>query len=126
MSGTHPPVLQIADLQGDGVPDVVLNLSSGGAHCCSIAEVFAPGAALGGGYELQASHDFSDPGDTLRMLDGRESFLTADDSFADAFTDFAASGLPLRILQVTGGRFAEVTGDFPGLVRSDATRWLVA
>ena len=118
--------VQITDVQNDGAADVLLNLYSGGAHCCSIAEVFSPRAAPGGRYVLAAAHDFGDPGYRLRTLGGRESFVTGDDSFAYAFTDYAASGLPLQILRLTDGRFADVTSQFPALVRRDATRWLTA
>jgi hypothetical protein len=119
-------VVQIADVQNDGAADVLLNLYTGGAHCCSVAEVFAPSAALGGRYVPAASHDFGDPGYDLRSLGGARSFVTGDDSFAYAFTDFAASGLPLQILQISDGRFADVTSRFPALVRTDAARWLHA
>ena len=122
----HQAAVQIGDYQNDGAADVLLNLYSGGAHCCSIAEVFSPSAAMGGRYVLAAAHDFGDPGYRVRVLGAKRSFVTADDSFAYAFTDFADSGLPLQILQISNGRFADVTRSFPGLVRADAARWLTA
>jgi hypothetical protein len=124
--GTTQKVVQFAGLDGPGSADVVVNLYTGGAHCCSIAEVFRPSAALNGDYVLAATHDFGDPGDRLQRLDGRLVFVTGDDSFAYAFTDFADSGLPLQIRRLSGVTFRDVTAEYPALVRRDAARWLTA
>src|ERR1700684_1722859 len=35
------PSVQVLDLEHDGQPDVLLNLFSGGAHCCSLLEIFS-------------------------------------------------------------------------------------
>ena len=92
------PVLRIADLERDGSPDVILNLYSGGAHCCSITQVYRydPGSRS---YAI-VQHDFADPGSLLRTLGGAYVFFSADDRFAYAFTSFAYSGLPLAIWSV--------------------------
>src|SRR5690242_15382089 len=34
------PSLSVADVTGDGEPEVLVNLYSGGAHCCEIALVY--------------------------------------------------------------------------------------
>jgi hypothetical protein len=125
---TRQKAVQIAALDGAGSADVLVDLYTGGAHCCFVTEVFRPSAALGGLYVLSASHDFGDPGDALEDLghDGDLEFVTADDAFAYEFTDFAASGLPLQILRLQGVRFVNVTADYPARVRADAARWLTA
>jgi hypothetical protein len=120
---TQSPV-RFAALDGAGSADVVLNLYTGGAHCCSVAEVLRPSAAMNGDYVISAEHDFGDPGDRLETIAGHPVFVTADDTFAYAFTDFADSGLPLALLRLEGVKFADVTGGYPTLVRRDAARWL--
>jgi hypothetical protein len=123
------PVLGFADVFNDqGGPYVVLNLYSGGAHCCSVTEVFGgnPNPSRDD-YVLAATHDFGNSGYELQRLSGQDVFVTADNSFAYAFTDYADSGLPLQILRLSErGRFVPVTARDPGLVRRDAARWLTA
>ena len=122
-SGTSVHVL---DLAHNGTRDVVLDLYSGGAHCCTIEQVFAPRAD--GSYAKVAEHNFRDPGDRILDLNhnGRFEFLTADDRFAYAFTDFAASGLPVQVLSFSGGRFHDVTRQYRHRVARDGDRWLGA
>ena len=114
------------DLEHDGQPDVVLDLYSGGAHCCWIEQVFSfdPGTMT---YAM-TQHDFGDPGDEIVDLrhNGHYEFLTADDSFAYEFTDFAASGLPIRVLTFSDRRFSDVTRHYPKLVARDAAQWMKA
>src|SRR5580704_6321162 len=57
------PVVRVADLEPGGSPDVILNLYSGGAHCCSITQVYRydPGTRR---YAI-VQHDFADPGSLL-------------------------------------------------------------
>jgi hypothetical protein len=99
---------------------------SGGAHCCSIAEVFS--RAPGAGHWTRTSYDFGDPGYALVDLahDGTDEFLTADDRFAYAFTDYAASGMPLLVMRFSGGHFRDVTRSYPSRIARDATRWMKA
>ncbi|HEX5270211.1 MAG TPA: hypothetical protein VFW33_06990, partial [Gemmataceae bacterium] len=118
--------VHIIDLDDIGQPNVVLDLYTGGAHCCSVEQVFTfdPGTMT---YAM-TEHNFGDPGTRIEDLkhDGHFEFVTADDRFAYAFTDFAASGLPLQILTFSGGRFQDVTKTYPALIRKDAATWLRA
>jgi hypothetical protein len=111
-------VLRVVALERGRGADVVLNLYSGGAHCCSITQVFS---YSGGSYSL-AQRDFGDPGSKLERLNGGWAFLSADDRFAYEFTSFASSGLPLAIWRFRGGRFVDVTRAFPARVQADASR----
>jgi hypothetical protein len=112
-------------LSGSG-SQLLLDLYSGGAHCCSIAEAFsqAPGAS----HWTRSSFDFGDPGYELVDLghDGTDDFLSADDRFAYAFTDYAASGMPLLIMRFADGRFRDVTSSYPSRIARDAARWMKA
>ena len=114
------PVLAVIDLEGGAGPDVVLNLYSGGAHCCSITQVYRydPGTRT---YAV-VQHDFGDPGARIETLGGGPVFLSADDRFAYAFAAYAFSGLPVQIWRFAGGRFVDVTRRYPALIASDAAR----
>lgn len=120
------PAVQVADLEHDGEPDVVLDLYSGGAHCCTVLQIFSydPGTMT----YTATERSFGDPDARIVDLrhDGRLEFLTADDSFAYAFTDYAASGLPIEILTFAAGHFTDVTRSYPALVAKDAAFWLKA
>lgn len=120
------PPLRFAPLDGAGSADLIVNLYSGGANCCSVLDLFRPSAALGGQYVLSASHNFAYAGYRLERIHRRHVFVTADPSFSTAFTDFADSGLPLQILRLEGVKFVDVTSRYPGLVRLDAIRWMTA
>lgn len=122
---------------------LVLELYSGGAHCCTLVQLTAArasgGSGSGGGgggggkagsgsWGVLADHNFGDPGYKLVDLrhNGAYEFLTADDRFAYAFTSFAASGMPLEILAFADGRFSNVTRRYPQLIASDARVWMSA
>ena len=108
-----------------GSPDVVLGLYSGGAHCCFVDQVFSPGNS---NRYVKSEINLGDPGARLLALSGNPyaALITADDSFAYAFTDFAASGLPIRIERFGAHRFTDVTRRYPSLIRADASQWLRA
>jgi hypothetical protein len=118
------PSLHIVDLEHTGQPDVVLDLFTGGAHCCSVEQIFSfdPGTMS----YAKTERNFGDAGAQIVDLrhDGRFEFLSADDSFAYEFTDYAASGLPIQILTFANRRFTDVTRSYPRLVAQDAARWM--
>ena len=120
------PSVQVVDVEHTGDPDVVLNLYSGGAHCCTVVQIFS--FDLGTSSYVETERVFGDPEARIVDLrhDGRFEFLTADDTFAYRFTDFAASGLPIEILTFANGRFTDVTRSYPRLVAKDAALWLKA
>jgi hypothetical protein len=118
--------VHVVDLEHNGEPDVVLDLYTGGAHCCFIEQVYSFDPATG--TYIVAARGFSNSGAQIKDLghDGHFEFLTADNSFAYAFTDFADSGLPIQILTFSGGRFTDVTRSYPKLIAKDAAVWLKA
>jgi hypothetical protein len=125
-TGAKASSVHVIDLDDIGQPNVVLDLYTGGAHCCSVEQVFTfhPGTMT----YAQTERNFGDPGARIEDLnhDGHFEFVTADDAFAYAFTDFAASGLPLQIETFSGSRFQDVTDHYPALIRKDAATWLEA
>lgn len=104
------------DLDGDGTPELLLSLYTGGAHCCSIEQVFDLRSTPPVKHEI----GFGDPGARLITVGGRALFQSADDAFAYAFTDFADSGFPIQIWAYKGGRFSNVTRSYPALIVKDA------
>lgn len=111
-------------LTSSGQPQLVLDLYAGGAHCCTVVEILSQ--ARGSDHWSLSAHDFGDPGFQLADLnhDGGDEFVSADDRFAYAFTDYAASGMPLQILRWSGGRFIDVTRSYPARLARDAARWM--
>jgi len=125
----RPPV-HVRDLDGDGEPEVWVDLYSGGAHCClstrlfryqaapqpAFAEVVGPGDAKvlmdwgNGGYR---------PADLER--DRRLEWLSHDDRFAYAFTSYAESVEPLQIWRLGPAGLVDVTREYGARVRRDLT-----
>lgn len=117
-SGTS---LRFRDLDGDGEPELLLDLYWGGAHCCYWTDVFR----YANGAYTPTPHFWGDLSYRLADLDhdGRSvELVSADDRFAYAFASFADSLFPIRIWRYRAGAFADVTRSFPALVRKDAAR----
>jgi len=114
------PVLRVADIERDGSPDVILDLYSGGAHCCFITQVYRYDAPVAT-YSV-SQRDFADAGASLQTLGGAPVFVSADDRFAYAFAPFAFSGLPIQIWSFAQARFSNVTRRYPAEIAADAAR----
>jgi hypothetical protein len=114
--------VHVRDLDGDREPEVLVDLYSGGAHCCWYTDVYR---------YVRRSRSYRPTigfwGNVVPTLvdlngDRRPEFRTADDRFAYVFTSFAGSVFPIRIFRFDHGRFLDVTRRFPQLVRRDAAR----
>jgi hypothetical protein len=117
-------VIHLVRLQPKGSPSVVLDLYSGGAHCCFIEQVYSFGAKSSTLYKSE--HDFGDPGVRLVKVGTSVKFLSANDAFAYEFTDYAASGEPIEILSFAHNVFHNVTRSYPQLIAKDASQWMSA
>jgi hypothetical protein len=117
----HKRSLSLSDLDGDGEPEVVLDLYWGGAHCCWYTQIYRYDATAMRYRPLV--HVWGNVGYTLADLshDGKQELLTRDDRFSYAFADFADSAWPVRILDYRAGKFLVVTKDYPAEVKRDAT-----
>lgn len=112
----HP--VSVRDLDGDGEPEVLVDLFTGGAHCCYwTAILHYDGHTYRGNAVL-----WGDPGYELRDLDGngRLELLTSDDRFAYAFSAYVFSVLPVQVDRYDHGRIVDVTSQYPWLVRREA------
>jgi hypothetical protein len=117
--GDHRSV-SVRDLDGDGEPEVLLDLYWGGAHCCFWSRVYRYDAAAG--TYTAALHFWGDPTYRVKDLngDGKPELVTADDRFAYRFAAFAFSGMPVQAWSFAGGTFTNVTRRFPNLIARDA------
>jgi len=118
------PSLKLRDLNGDGEPEALVDLYTGGAHCCTYTQLYRFDAAANAYRRVKAS--WGDYGYTLVDLDkdGSPEFRSADWRFAAAFTAYAASGSPLQIWRFNGTRMTDVTRSFRSLVKQDLRGWL--
>jgi hypothetical protein len=120
-SGRRDSPLQVVDLDGDGEPEVLVDVYTGGAHCCSQTEAFRFDGTAYAPIELS----WGNGGYELKDLDGdgRPELVGLDDAFAGAFTSYAGSFFPPRVVDfdVTApGAQRVVTTRFPALARANA------
>jgi hypothetical protein len=119
LDGSDQKSLTIADLNGDGEPEVIVDLFTGGAHCCSLSAIY--------GWNAQTSTydrlvwNWGDPGYSLKKLGTgpQTQLVTADDRFAYAFCAYVCSAMPTQVLQYTGTTLVDVTKQYPALARAD-------
>lgn len=112
-----PTGANVADLDGDGEPEVLVDQFSGGAHCCEYTRIYR---FDGSGYASTVV-DWGNYGYALEDLDrdGLPELSTFDDRFAYTFTAYVSSVPPIRILRYQGGAIVDATRSFPALVRRD-------
>jgi hypothetical protein len=119
-SGKRNSALQVVDLNGDGEPEVLVDAYSGGAHCCALTELFAFNGSGYTGSELY----WGNTGYELQDLDGdgKPELVGYDDAFAGAFSSYAASFFPPRVVDydpAVNGALRDVTTRFPALIRKN-------
>jgi hypothetical protein len=119
LNGGDEKALSIVDLNGDGEPEVIVDLFTGGAHCCSVSTIYGWNAATSTYDRLV--WNWGDPGYTLKRLGTgpQMQFVTADDRFAYAFCAYVCSAMPTMVLEYTGTTLVDVTKQYPALARAD-------
>ena len=108
--------IAFTDLDADGSPELILDLYTGGAHCCFLSQIF--NLSLSPPTKLE--HDWGDSGYALMRINGRTLFRTNDDAFAYVFTDYADSAFPIKLLRYDGRKLTDVTRMYPSRIASDA------
>jgi hypothetical protein len=110
----------VRDLDGDGEPEVLVDVYTGGAHCCTHSLLYR-WRPQGRRYE-RSTAAWGNQGYRLADLDadGRPELSSRDDRFAARFTAYAASASPVRIWRYDRGRLFDVTRSFRGEVERDA------
>ncbi len=124
----------LQDLDGDNRPEVVLDLYTGGAHCCTYSMIYS-GALV----TNAPTHSAPNPKDQAKPVvhqdwgngayevadlnrDGKPEFYGQDDRFAYAFSSYAASGYPLKVWHYNGGKLQDVTRNYPEQIQQNADR----
>jgi hypothetical protein len=101
---------------GSAAPEAIVDLYTGGAHCCFQSFVLLTNGRL-------LFRNWGDPGYRIESHAGAIDFVSADDRFAYAFTSFAGSALPVQVWSIdSDGRLADVTASRLDLVRTDAAQ----
>ena len=113
--------LFLRDLDDDGEPEVVVDLWTGGANCCTFSVVYGFRSATGG---YRNDSQVWGTGYRLRRLGtGRRfQFLGFDYRFKYAFACGACAPLPLRVWQYRANELSVATRAFPAAVRRNARR----
>lgn len=109
--------LHVRDLDADGVPEVLVDLFTGGAHCCWSTVIFVP---KDGTYKARLAswgNGFYEVED--RDGNGLKELRTTDDRFAEEFTAYAMSYRPPRVFSLIGQKLRDVTRSFPSLASED-------
>jgi hypothetical protein len=117
---------QVRDLDLDGTPEIMVDLFTGGAHCCTYSQIYRFDASLGRYQAMQ--HKW---GNSFYQLadfdqDGRPEFQSRDDRFTGKFTSFAASANPMQIWHYDHGKMVDRTRDYPVPVEASAHQHLLA
>lgn len=128
--GTYS-ILHVADLDGDGEPEVMFDTFSGGAHCCITQRIYGY-VPQTGSYRRRASVAWGNNAYAVKDLDhdGAFELSGSDDRFAYAFASYAGSWFPPQVLAyrvpAAGGsaRLTDVTRRFPAVVRANAAEAL--
>ncbi len=111
--------VRLQDIDNDEIPEVIVQVYTGGAHCCTAHQIyrwtgrefeeFHLGPADGGGGSFQ---DLDGDGDL--------EFLTFDGGFLYRFSSYAGSFPPSLILSLGENGFEDVTQEYPEELRSRA------
>ncbi len=115
---------QVADTDGDGRPEAIIQGYTGGAHCCFVYLIFESHT---GGIRQVDGFDLGNAGVSQAADlngDGRAELVAGDDRLA-YFDDlpFAASPiLPLILCRQDSGRFQDCTPNFPDRLETEMAR----
>jgi subtilisin-like proprotein convertase family protein len=115
----RPVSVKIRDLDG-GEPEVLLELYTGGAHCCTVLFVLRYDPRVNAYREKLLF--FGNFGYGLIDLDhdGLPEFRASDERFLYTFAAFAYSTAPPQISRYRQGRVTDVTRSFPREIKKDA------
>jgi hypothetical protein len=117
---SHRRSVFVTDVDGDGEPEVVLDLYSAGAHCCWYTQIYryVPETK----HYSPLVHVWGNFGYVFADLDhnGSQELVTRDDRFSYVFANFADSRWPVRILRYRAGRLTVETPSYPSEIGRDA------
>ena len=116
----HKRSVFVTDVDGDGEPEVVLDLYWAGAHCCWYSQIYR--YLPGSGHYSPLVHVWGNFGYVFADLDhdGTQELVTRDDRFSYAFASFADSRWPVRILRLRAVGLTVETPTYPSEIGRDA------
>lgn len=118
--------VEVLDLDADREPEIVIQIISSGAYCCSHSIIYR--------YEparrtyTRRQFDWSNYRNLAQMKDvsgdGVPELVSTNEFYSGAFCPYVCSGAaPLQIWQYRRGRIVDITRRVPRLVRQDAANW---
>lgn len=110
--------LCVAQFAAGTAPVALLALTSGGAHCCTEVRALSPVS------DAATAHDFGNYGPMLKSSPNGTLLISADNTFAYAFTAYADSDPPIEVFTFGHSKFTDVTRAHLDLVQADlADHW---
>lgn len=124
LGDSENPSLRLTDLDANGEPEALVDLYTGGAHCCSYTQIWSYNPATNRYRRTKGS--WGDYGYTLRDIDGDGTLEvdSRDFRFAAAFTAYAASGAPPLVYRFRDGRLTDVTRRYRSLIKANLRDYL--
>jgi len=132
LTGRDPGVIgsvdgpAVRDLDGDGEPEVILNVLERGAHCCAYSFIYhyLPTQKR----YARLDHFWTNYRNTPELKDldqdGKLEFVSGNEKFSGEFGPYAITGArPIQIWRYRQGRMQDVTRRYPKLIRKDAQIW---
>lgn len=115
----RPSKVSVRDLDG-GEPEVLVDLYSGGAHCCLFTLILRWDAEAGR-YRSKLGY-WGNYGSRLADLDGDglPEFAAFDERFIYEYSAYVFSSAPIQIWRYRAGRLVDVTRRFPALIERSA------
>lgn len=111
--------VSLQDLDTNGIPEVIVETYSGGAHCCTNFKIYTwrnnQFIEQDTGFLDGSGGEFSDLDE-----DGKIEFVTSDNSFLYKFSSYAASFPPSLVLSFRNGELQDTTRQHPKELRSRA------
>ena len=116
--------VRLRDIDADREPEVIVDLFTGGAHCCAVSTIYT--FEEGTGKYARLRHNWRDAGYRIRDVgrDGTVELITRDARFGYAYSSYAESYMPIRYFRLGEARLADVTPEYRRWLRADARRAL--
>ncbi|KPQ39573.1 MAG: hypothetical protein HLUCCO16_07195 [Phormidium sp. OSCR] len=113
--------VRFQDIDNDERPEVIVESYTGGAHCCTVHQIYR---WTGGEFEEFILGPADGGGGSFEDLDGDGDleFLTFNGGFLYRFSSYAGSFPPSLILSLGDDGFEDVTREYPQELRSRAER----
>lgn len=127
--------IEIIELDANGEPEVLVDLTEAGAHCCASTFIYSYDSKakkykvlphFWGNYTSGYNLSGVSGKDNDRNLpdlnkDGSPEFVALDDRFRGEFGAYAVSAAPVQVWRYSGGKMVDVTREFPKIVYQNTT-----